>query len=54
MIYFLWFVTLKFSLPEYMITPIKNAIMGSGMELKNLAGAMLKREKIEENNNENN
>ena len=53
MIYFLWFVTLKFTLPEYMITPMKNAIMGSGLELKDLASTYLKREKPN-NNNDNN
>jgi hypothetical protein len=37
-----------------MITPMKNAIMGSGLELKDLAATYLKREKPNSNNNENN
>ena len=48
-IYFLWYFTLQFSLPEELIDPIKSAMFGS---MKKLAEYINK--KFGNNNNDNN
>ena len=56
-IYFLWYITLQFSFPPEIMNPIKKAISGSAMELKELLAnkiGFLKRQQsnnIENNNN---
>jgi len=42
-IYFLWFATIRFSFPEYMISPIINAIIGSVNELSEIFRGYFKR-----------
>lgn len=41
-VYFLWFFTLKFSMPEDLIKPLKNALFGSAKDLRILAFTKLK------------
>lgn len=56
-IYFLWYITLQFTFPPEIMNPIKKAISGSAMELKELLAnkiGFLKRQQsnnIENNNN---
>ena len=35
-IYFFWFVTLRFTFPSFMVTPINNAIIGSLVDLREM------------------
>ena len=42
-IYFLWFVTLRFTFPSFMVSPINNAIIGSMMDLKEMFFKMFRR-----------
>jgi hypothetical protein len=46
-VYFLWFITLRFSLPDYMVNPIKNAIIGSIIELKDTASRLFRKQQNE-------
>jgi hypothetical protein len=43
-IYFLWFITLRFSFPSEMVNPIYNAITGSIVELKDVFLKYFKRQ----------
>ena len=51
-IYFLWIISLQFTLPEEVLNPIKKAVFGSEGELKRLIWRKTK--KSETNNNNNN
>ena len=45
-IYFIWFATLKFSLPEDIIYSVRNAIIGSIDDLKLLVNNKMRIRKI--------
>ena len=51
-IYFLWIISLQFTLPEEVLNPIKKAVFGSEGELKRLIWRKTK--KSDTNNNNNN
>lgn len=46
-VYFLWFITLNYSFPDYMIDPIKKAIFGSITELKALVFSVFRKNRDE-------
>ncbi len=46
-VYFLWFLTLSFSFPDYIIDPIKKALMGSVNELKLIVFSIFRKKKDE-------
>lgn len=46
-VYFLWFLTLSFTFPDYMIDPIKKAIFGSINELKSVVASIFKKNRDE-------
>lgn len=53
-IYFLWFITLRFTFPSEMITPINNAILGSIIDLKEMFMKYFRRNQSGNNEASNN
>lgn len=51
LVYFLWLVTLKFTLPEYITSPIKSAILGMVNDMIIMVKLMLPKKNEENRNN---